>query len=127
MSQEEKEDTVKQYWEKLDKDSMEMSWGDGNHYLIINDDPGIIEVMNEKKLLHTLAESIVCTERDQGGWDLRKGAGENDTEKENTTDLREIMEWLNSEHPGGRREPSPFFISDHNAHYNWIRRITSDE
>lgn len=120
------DENIEQHMERYDKESMEMFWGDGSYYLILNDDPGIIEVMSEKKLIHTLAESIVH-HGDQGGWDLRKGAGENDTVHENVTDLKQIMDWLNQEHMGGRREPSPYFISDHNAHYNWIRRIAHDE
>lgn len=120
------DENIEQHMERYDKESMEMSWGDGSYYLILNDDPGIIEVMCEKKIIHTLAESIVH-HGDQGGWDLRKGAGENDTVHENVTDLKQIMDWLNQEHMGGRREPSPYFISDHNGHYNWIRRIAHDE
>jgi hypothetical protein len=112
--------------DKLDREYMEMWWGAGNYYLRINDDPSIIEVMSQKQLVHTLAESLVFWP-DQGGWDLRKGAGENDTHEEDVKDLVKIMDWLNNDHPGGQREPSPYFISDHNAHYNWIRRITHDD
>ena len=105
---------------------MEMEWDSTqNHYLIVNDDPGFIHVVNEKSLLLTLAESV-CDD-DQSGWVACERTPDRCLQEDHSTkDLRKIMEWLNKDYAGVTREPSPYFIVDEDA-YNHIRRITKKD
>ena len=111
----------------IKKEEMEMEWeSTQNYYLIVNDDPGFIHVVNEKSLLLTLAESV-CDD-DQASWVtcLRNSDGDLSEAPKPTKDLRKIMEWLNKDYVGVTREPSPYFIVDEDA-YNHIRRITKKD
>ena len=110
------------------RQEMDTEWDSTqNYYLIVNDDPGFIHVVNEKSLLLTLAESV-CDDN-QSGWVtcLRNIDGNLvEAPKPSTKDLRKIMEWLNKDYVGVTREPSPYFIVDEDA-YNHIRRITKKD
>jgi hypothetical protein len=123
--------------DKLDTDNMRMWWKSTNYYLIMCDDPGMIEVMDERKLVHTLAESLAwggdgyhLSESDYTKPTAVEGefyeSSRNKDHKSNVKDIKEIMDWLNQDFYGTEREPSPYFIKDECA-YNYIRRIARHE
>jgi len=95
-----------------------------NHYLLIWDDPMVMEIRNEKQL-RSMFEA--CKEHENGDWLL---CGERRTYDESICkDIDEIMAHLNKEKNvtlGETRDPSPQSVTDENG-YVRIRRIFNSE
>jgi len=95
-----------------------------NHYLLIWDEPTVMEIRNEKQL-RSMFEA--CKEHENGDWLL---CGERRTYDESICkDIDEIMAHLNKEKNvtlGETRDPSPQSVTDENG-YVRIRRIFNSE
>jgi hypothetical protein len=96
--------------------------GDENHYLLIWDDPMVMEIRNEKQL-RSMFEACKEYEEENGDWLL---CGERRSYDESICkDIDEIMAHLNKEKEvsiGEMRDPSPQSVTDENG-YVRIRRI----
>ena len=95
-----------------------------NHYLLIWDEPTVMEIRNEKQL-RSMFEA--CREFESDDWLL---CGERRTYDESICkDIDEIMAHLNKEKDvsiGQTRDPSPQSVTDE-AGYVRIRRIFNNE
>lgn len=94
--------------------------GEANHYLLIWDDPMVMEIRNEKQL-RSMFE--LCKEHEQGDWLLCGERRSYDESKSNNID--EIIAHLNREKGvtvGEMRDPSPQSVTDE-CGYVRIRRI----
>ena len=94
--------------------------GEANHYLLIWDDPMVMEIRNEKQLRKMFEE---CKEHESDNWLL---CGERRTYDESICkDIDEIMAHLNKEKEvaiGEMRNPSSQSVTDRDG-YVRIRRI----
>ncbi len=93
-----------------------------NHYLLIWDDPLVMEIRNEKQL-RSMFEACKEYQEENGDWLL---CGEMRSHYEaKSSDIDEIMAHLNKEKDvtiGEMRDPSPQSVIDENG-YVRIRRI----
>jgi hypothetical protein len=88
---------------------------DDNYYLLTWNDPNCIEIRNTKQVIAAIATSMV---EDECKWVMHNKSNHGDE----STDVKELMDWLNAEQDGSERVPSENFISD-DCGYVWIRRI----
>jgi hypothetical protein len=88
---------------------------DDNYYLLTWNDPNCIEIRNTKQVIAAIATSMV---EDECKW-LMCNKSSNTIA---SSDIKELMDWLNAEQDGSERIPSENFISD-DCGYVWIRRI----
>ena len=98
----------------------EYSYENDNYYLLIWDDPNAMEIRTTTQVREALEASLV--EEDSSPWLMRRRTFVGRPIDHESSDVDELMNWLNEEQNWADRVPSDNFICDH-CGYVWIRRI----
>jgi|TARA_R100000951_G_scaffold60206_1_gene50582 hypothetical protein len=98
-----------------------------NYYLITNDDPCFHAIYNEQELRELLNKNISYHNEKWECYDKNYFCeNSNSNSLEESKNIDELINWLNKDiDECNWREPSNYHIQD-NAHYNHIRRISSN-
>ena len=87
-----------------------------NYYLLIWDDPNAMEIRTAAQVREALEASF--SEEDANPWEMHNNVGVGVS----SSNIDELIDWLNQEQYTNERVPSENFICD-DCGYVWIRRI----
>tara|TARA_R100001440_G_scaffold19066_2_gene32147 strand:- start:1890 stop:2249 length:360 start_codon:yes stop_codon:yes gene_type:complete len=96
------------------------SYENDNYYLLIWDDPNEMEIRTTAQVREALEASF--SEEDSSPWLMRSRSFVGRPIDRESSDVDELMNWLNEKQDWAERVPSDNFICD-DCGYVWIRRI----